>query len=116
MNDQSDKESDFLNAIENDSEENEYTKCNWYQKKMEDVKKFPEKNPDYTIINEKLLKHAPEKSMTDDDWLLCVPKPMRERVLIENHSTPTSGHLDNRIRHAGDTELEQGYTSFRDTL
>uniref|UniRef100_T1H2I4 Integrase zinc-binding domain-containing protein n=1 Tax=Megaselia scalaris TaxID=36166 RepID=T1H2I4_MEGSC len=58
------------------------------------VEKFPEKNPDFTIINGKLLKHAPNRNLTDDDWLLFVPAPMRERLLKENNDT--SGHLGNR--------------------
>ena len=56
----------------------------------------PKKYPDFTIVNGKVLKHSLDKSMTDEDWVLCVPTHMRERVLEENHNTPTSGHLGNR--------------------
>lgn len=70
--------------------------CKWYNKKFEEVTKYPEKNPDFTIMNEHLFRHSANADLTEDSWKLCVSKPLREKVLNENHSEPTAGHLGTR--------------------
>lgn len=88
-------EGHIVNSIQahSDPEITNHEKYSWYSKKLEEVKKCPEKNPDFTIVNGSLLKHVPDKNLTDDNWLVCVPNEMRERVLKENHSSTTSGHF-----------------------
>ena len=47
------------------------------------------------IINEQLYRHFPRQYSDEDDlpWKLCVATPQRPRVLDENHTQPTAGHL-----------------------
>ena len=66
--------------------------CSWYTRKRREVHEAPSKYPDYTVINDKLLHHAPN-CLTGDNWRLCIPTPDRERVLLENHASPLAGHL-----------------------
>lgn len=67
--------------------------CQWYQQKIKEVTRTPEKYPDFSIVNGHLFKHSPNSDLTEDSWKLCLSKPQRERALLENHSTPTTGHL-----------------------
>lgn len=69
--------------------------CKWLTEKMAEVKRTPEKFPDYTIVNEELYRHIAVQ-MDDEDtipWKLCVAAPLRERVLKEVHDNPSAGHM-----------------------
>lgn len=70
--------------------------CKWYKKKYALVSQFPEKFPDFTISEGRLFHHSSTSNYEDESWKLCIPEPERERVLLESHETPTSGHLGRR--------------------
>ena len=70
--------------------------CKWVQKMKINVEKFPEKYPDYNVTSlGNLYRHLPRSLDTEEDmpWKLCVPQPLRDRVLLENHTSPCAGHL-----------------------
>uniref|UniRef100_A0A6P4EDC0 Uncharacterized protein LOC108042341 n=1 Tax=Drosophila rhopaloa TaxID=1041015 RepID=A0A6P4EDC0_DRORH len=67
----------------------------WIKQKLLDLDRNPETWPDYAIINGKLYRHLPSWAADKDTqpWKLCVAKSQRARVLRENHSEATAGHL-----------------------
>lgn len=69
--------------------------CPWVRKRMEEVRKNPQKFSDYSIIGDQLFRHIARHPNDDDStpWKLCVPTYLRERVLNENHCQPAAGHL-----------------------
>lgn len=72
--------------------------CNWYKKKKEAVEQNPEIFPDYCVRRGKLYRHFMDSSDLSepdlsDPWKLCVPGPLRQEILKENHDVPTAGHL-----------------------
>lgn len=56
--------------------------CVWWKNRCADVKQFPQKFPDYTIINEQLYRHISTRDGDEEDtpWKLCVPVHQRRRV------------------------------------
>lgn len=72
--------------------------CPWYAAKKAAVLANPKAFPDYCIRNDRLYRHffdVSDSTETEfsDPWKLCVPKPMRDQVMKENHDLPTAGHL-----------------------
>lgn len=69
--------------------------CPWITKKIASIKANPEKFSDYAVVNQELFRHIPGNPHDEDcaPWKLCVPSSQRERVLIENHSRATAGHM-----------------------
>lgn len=70
----------------------------WWRNRKEEVERTPEKFPDYLINEGNMYRHILN---TEDDeecsqWKLCVPAQQKHRVLIENHDSPTAGHLGMR--------------------
>lgn len=86
-------ELDFVNNME--QLENEI-QCTWHIKKFTGVQKTPEKLPDFTIANGKLFHHSSTSNLEEESWTLCIPKPQRERALLENHHSRTAGHLGSK--------------------
>lgn len=68
-------------------------KCKWLDRQMTKVAKNPEKFPEYSIVLGQLMKNCGVGELDESNWKLCVAKPLREQVLIENHSLVTAGHL-----------------------
>ncbi len=77
-------------------EEKESAKeCDWLRRKKDEVQRNPAKYADFSIVGNQLYRHIP-KHPNDEDcipWKLCVASHLRARVLEENHSQPTAGHL-----------------------
>lgn len=67
--------------------------CDWLKKQKDLVEKYPERFPDYTIENGQLLKNCGVGELDESNWKLCVSKNLRKRVLEENHSSVTAGHM-----------------------
>lgn len=73
----------------------EYSGCPWITKKIEGMRTNPEKFADYALVNQQLFRHIAGNSHDEDcaPWKLCVPEPQRQRVLQENHSQTSAGHM-----------------------
>lgn len=74
--------------------------CPWYHRIYEAVEQQPEDNPDYCVRDGKLYRHLwemtdPVTNVRQDPWKLCIPKPARQTVLLENHDEPTAGYFQN---------------------
>uniref|UniRef100_A0A034W800 RNA-directed DNA polymerase n=1 Tax=Bactrocera dorsalis TaxID=27457 RepID=A0A034W800_BACDO len=69
--------------------------CKWWRKRVEEVRANPEKYADYMEKDGQLYRHIPCRSQDEEavPWKLCVPKPLRIRVLQENHDIPSAGHM-----------------------
>lgn len=67
--------------------------CEWLDNMLKSVAENPEKFPNYAIENGKLVKNCGTGELNESNWKLCVAKPLRQRVLEENHSVVTAGHL-----------------------
>lgn len=62
---------------------------------MKQVKQYPDKFSDYAIVNNHRYRHF-QHNINDGDttpWKLCVPTPLREKVIKENHDSVAGGHL-----------------------
>ena len=72
--------------------------CSWFDNKIRNVRENPGTYPDYSIVGKQLYRRIGNQTgdIDVDTWKLCVPSYLRQRVLRENHDTPTAGHL--RIR------------------
>lgn len=66
---------------------------------IEAVRNNPKKYSDYSITDNQLYRHK-SRNCDTIPWKLCVPGPLRERVLKENHDSATAGHLG--VRKTGD--------------
>lgn len=88
-------ELEFNNLVE-EPESATHQRCKWYFKKFDEVQRYPEKFPDFTIANGKLFHHSSASNFEDESWKLCLPEPQRTRALHENHASPTAGHLGRR--------------------
>lgn len=75
----------------------ELPNCSWYRRRFTEVQQHPDQFPDYRISDNRLYRHFFDNQLKDEElsepWKLCVPKPLRRRVLEENHDAPTAGHL-----------------------
>lgn len=67
--------------------------CQWLNKQKALVETHPQRYPDYSIQNGQLLKNCGTGELDESNWKLCVAKPLRKRVLEENHTVVTAGHL-----------------------
>ena len=64
----------------------------WYEKIVEDVKKNPDKFPDYRFDGDVLMRHIGQNTdITKTNWRTVVPKCQREKVLEECHDN--AAHL-----------------------
>lgn len=91
----------------------------WYQKKVETVKTYPEKLPDYHIDSQgNLRRHIFDSSAYNEDdpvpWKLVVRKTDRNRVLEECHDNASAGHLGINKTIARVTKLYYWPGIFRD--
>lgn len=62
----------------------------WYQQKRESVKKFPERYPDYKVINDQLFRRKFDSlelvlAGSTEPWKLVIPKGKEKTVLRECH-------------------------------
>ncbi|XP_067620077.1 uncharacterized protein [Eurosta solidaginis] len=90
--------------------------CKWLKAKITEVRKAPEKFPDYVIEDGKLYRRI-ESQVDGEDavpWKLCVPTPQRRRVLAEIHDTPSAGHMGVRKSIARATTRYYWPGMFRD--
>lgn len=85
------EESESCNLITTSHDE-----CSWLRNKKKDVSKFPEKYPEFMILNDQLLRNCGNTALGESPWKLCVPKNLRALVLKENHTDVTAGHLGTR--------------------
>lgn len=70
--------------------------CVWYRNLSKAVSANPDRYPDFSVKDGLLYRHLHHSlNFTDRDkaWKLCVPEPLRRKVLSENHDAPTAGHL-----------------------
>ena len=70
----------------------------WYSNQFQLVNKFPDRYPDWKIVDGKLFVHKPDPWVDPllgdrDAWNLVVPLELRSQVLHESHDLPTSGHF-----------------------
>lgn len=68
----------------------------WYNDLLNRIQKNPIEYPDYQIKEDKIyyrIYHRLDYASTEARWKLCVPKEDREKILRENHDSPTAGHL-----------------------
>ena len=68
----------------------------WYTSLLQRIRADPQKYPRFCVRDEKiyrLVKGGSPSYCADDDWRLLVPPSLRKAVLVENHDSPTSGHL-----------------------
>lgn len=75
-------------------EEND--QCEWYRNLLKATIANPDRYPDFSVNDGLLYRHMHHSlNFTDRGkaWKLCVPEPLRQRVLAENHDIPTAGHL-----------------------
>lgn len=75
---------------------NEKEQCEWYKNLVRAVISNPERYPEYSVKDGILLRHMHHSlNFTDLEktWKICVPQPLRSKVMTENHDAPTSGHL-----------------------
>ncbi|KAK2577561.1 hypothetical protein KPH14_012908, partial [Odynerus spinipes] len=84
-------------AIRNRTQLNSICDQNWYDVKLELVRKHPDRFPDWKIENDRLMYHRPDyaKAIIDDEhpWkIVATPNEINE-IMRENHETPQSGHL-----------------------
>ncbi|XP_073841503.1 uncharacterized protein [Musca autumnalis] len=70
--------------------------CPWIRTKMKEMSRNAAKFPDYAVVGHNLYRHIPRhpSDVENTTWKLCVPTPLRARVLEENHCQPAAGHLD----------------------
>jgi transposase InsO family protein len=96
MYDNSNVTSDTVIPVE-DANSSVKTKTSWWQRKFDQVKTSPNKNPDFVIKNDKLYRIVqPKKGRPADPTTICkmcVPEELKDQVLRENHDSPTAGHL-----------------------
>lgn len=67
--------------------------CPWISRMMARVKANPEKYSEYLLQDETLLKNCGSTEFGITPWKLCVPTPLRTKVMHENHSHITAGHF-----------------------
>uniref|UniRef100_A0A1Y1JUB3 RNA-directed DNA polymerase n=1 Tax=Photinus pyralis TaxID=7054 RepID=A0A1Y1JUB3_PHOPY len=68
----------------------------FYQKMLNEIKKFPEKFPDWRCENELIFKYVPNQHNVVSnltEWKQLVPKSKRNQLLNKMHDHPTSSHL-----------------------
>lgn len=65
---------------------------NWYAKLIDDVKKNPDKNPDYRLQDDVLFRHIGQNTdITKTNWRIVAPKAQRKKILLDCHDK--SAHL-----------------------
>jgi transposase InsO family protein len=66
----------------------------WYSKKYQEICENPDKNVNYKIVDDRLLKKMfiSLNHRESDEWKVCVPWDERTRVLRETHDAPRAGH------------------------
>lgn len=71
------------------------TGCPWYDRMKTAAENEPHRYPEYHVVDGRLYRHISDAHGTrsEREWWLCVPQPLREAVLQENHDAPTAGHL-----------------------
>lgn len=71
------------------------TSDSWYKNKYNTCLKSPASLPNFTINNNVLYRLSKNKcSLTSEfAWKEVIPSELREQLIIENHATPTAGHL-----------------------
>ena len=71
------------------------TGCAWYDRIRAATESAPHRYPEYHVVNGRLYRHISDTHgpRSEGEWKLCVPQPLREAVLHENHDAPTAGHL-----------------------
>lgn len=70
----------------------------WYLNQLQLIQKFPDRYPDWKIVDTKLFIHRPDPWVDPllgdrDAWKLVVPLDLRNKVLSETHDLPTAGHF-----------------------
>lgn len=70
----------------------------WYNKRLRDVRKYPEKFPDWFVEEQRLYIHRPnnfqESEIHDlNPWKLVLCQERRHTAIEQNHSVPQAGHL-----------------------
>ena len=91
----------------------------WYRKRLAQVTRYPDHNPDWAIRNQKLYFHRPNLLFDDvlpdvEAWKLVVPREWRNRVFVENHDLPQAGHLGVQKTYHRVTEKYYWPNLFRD--
>lgn len=74
----------------------DHEQCQWYKNLLQATLTNPDRYPEFTVRDGILFRHMHHSlNFTDREktWKLCVPQPLREKVLLENHDAPTAGHL-----------------------
>ncbi|XP_041565903.1 LOW QUALITY PROTEIN: uncharacterized protein LOC121467710, partial [Drosophila elegans] len=76
----------------------EQAECSWIRDIRGKIAQNPQKYPDYLVEADRLYRHIPHRAGNEDvvAWKLCVPIGSRQRVMVENHDTPTAGHMGSR--------------------
>ena len=71
------------------------TDCPWYDRIKAAAESEPHRYPEYHVVDGRLYRHISDTHgpRSELEWKLCVPRPLREAVLRENHDAPTAGHL-----------------------
>lgn len=73
-------------------------RCNWYHRIRKEVQQDPASRPEYQLRDGRLYRHIlhtldfKERS-SKAQWKLCVPTPVRKKVMETYHNEPTAGHL-----------------------
>lgn len=86
----SEEEIEYCNFAEHNED------CEWIKRKKNEVMSNPEKHPEFTIEDNNLLRNCGFGIIDGNNWKLCIPQQLREKVIIENHSEITSGHFGTR--------------------
>ena len=80
-----------LNLIQNPN-------LSWYFRRFLEVKDYPERFPDWKIINDKLYNFRPDPILSIlvqdlNEWKLVPSDDERKIILSEAHNEPQTGHL-----------------------
>lgn len=68
----------------------------WYLSMLAKVENFPDKYPDFKVMNNCLYKHVPSilpNTSNVPDWKLVVPTENRQQILQQMHDSPTAAHM-----------------------
>jgi len=94
-------------------------RCRCYDRIREETQQEPAKRPEYRIKEGRLYRYILhsldfKERGSEEQWKLCVPTPLRQKVMTSYHNEPTAGHLGIAKTI---TRIAQGYcwpSMFRD--
>jgi len=68
--------------------------ASWYERTLELVRKSPGRHSNYCIRDGTLYRRlGKSRDGESSRWKMCVPAARRAEVMVENHDSPTAGHL-----------------------